>query len=84
MQLQCTFTVQFRKKKLRKRLAKQAYAVTGQVQAKFNEFRGLRLRFMITGTFVRFWSPLTVVTFVTDVTKNPVLYYRAFVFTLLL
>ena len=68
-------------RKHRERLAKQAFAVTGQVQAKFHEFRGLRSLFMIAGSFVVFWSPLTVITFLTDVRKNPVFFYRAYVFT---
>ena len=38
---------------------------------------------MIAGSLVVFWSPLTVITFMTDVRKIPVLYYsRAYVFTL--
>ena len=68
-------------RKHRERLAKQAFAVTGQVQAKFHEFRGLRSLFMIVGSFVVFWSPLTVITFLTDVKKNPIFFYRAYVFT---
>ena len=68
-------------RKHRKSLAKKAYAVTGQVQAKFHEFKGLRLLFMIAGSFVVFWSPLTVITFMTDVRRNPVFFYRAYVLT---
>ena len=36
-------------RKHRKKLVRQAYAVTGQVQAKFEEFRALRSLFMIAG-----------------------------------
>ena len=37
---------------------------------------------MIAGSFVVFWSTLTVITFKTDVTKKPVFFCRAYIFTL--
>ena len=57
-------------RKHRKDLARQAHAVTGQIQARIDDFRALRSLFMIAGTFVIFWSPMTVVSFLTDVKKK--------------
>ena len=68
-------------RKHRKRLAKQVYAVTGQVQAKFDEVRALRSLFMIAGTFVVFWLPVTVAAFLVDGRRDLVQFYRAFIFT---
>ena len=68
-------------RKHRKDLARQAHAVAGQIQARIDDFRALRSLFMIAGTFVIFWSPMTVVSFLTDVKKNPAQFYRARVYT---
>ena len=68
-------------RKHRKQLASQAYAVTGQVQEKFDEVRALRSLFMIAGTFVAFWMPLTVAAFLVDGRRDLVQFYRAHIFT---
>ena len=68
-------------RKHRKQLARQAYAVTGQIQAKFDEFRALRSLFMIAGTFAVCWLPVTVAAFFLDRTKNPFQFFRAYVYT---
>ena len=68
-------------RKHRKKLARQAYAVTGQVQAKFAEFRALRSLFMIAGTFALCWLPVTVAAFFTDVTRDPFQFYRSHIYT---
>ena len=68
-------------RKHRKKLARQAYAVTGQVQAKFAEFRALRSLFMIAGTFALFWLPVTVAAFFTDVRRHPFQFYHSLVYT---
>ena len=68
-------------RKHRRQLARQAYAVTGQIQAKFDEFIALRSLFMIAGSFALFWLPVTIAGFMTDVRKDPVQFYRAYIFT---
>ena len=68
-------------RKHRKKLARQAYAVTGQVQAKFEEFRALRSLFMIAGTFALCWLPMTVATFLIDVRRDPFQFYRSYIYT---
>ena len=68
-------------RKHRKHLARQAFAVTGQIQAKFDEFRALRSLFLIAGTFALFWLPVTVAAFFIDVKKDPFQFYRAHVYT---
>lgn len=65
----------------RKRLARQACAVTGHIQAKYDEFGALRSSFMIAGTFALIWLPVTVAGFMTDVRKDPVQFYRVYIFT---
>ena len=67
--------------KHRKKLARQAYAVTGQVQAKFAEFRALRSLFMIAGTFALFWLPVTVAAFFINVQRDPFQFYRSVIYT---
>ena len=57
-------------RKHRKDLARQVHAVAGQIQARIDDFRALRSLFMIAGNFVVFWSPMTVVSFLTDVKKK--------------
>ena len=64
-----------------KKLARQAYAVAGQVQAKFEEFRALRSLFMIAGIFALFWLPVTVATFLIDVRRDPFQFYHSFIYT---
>ena len=68
-------------RKHRKKLARQAYAVTGQVQAKFEEFRALRSLFVIAGTFSLFWSPVTVAAFFINVRRDPFQFYRSLMYT---
>ena len=68
-------------RKHRKKLARQAYAVTGQVQAKFEEFRALRSLFMIAGTFALCWLPVTVAAFLIDVRRDPFQFYRSHIYT---
>ena len=68
-------------RKYRKNLERQAYAVTGQMQAKFDEFRALRPLFMIAETFAIFWAPVTIAAFMMDVRKDPFQFYRACVYT---
>ena len=68
-------------RKHRKKLVRQAYAVTGQVQAKFEEFRALRSLFMIAGTFALFWLPVTIATFFINVRRDPFQFYRSLMYT---
>ena len=63
-------------RKHRKNLKQQAFAVTGQVQAKSDEFKALRSLFMITGSFAACWLPLAIQPFVYDKTATQ---FRVFV-----
>ena len=49
-----------------KRLAKQAFAVTGQLQAASHEFRKLSSLFMIAGSFGARWLPITIASLIID------------------
>ena len=64
-----------------KRMAKQAFAVAGQLQAASHEFRALRSLFLIAGSFGVCWLPATIQTIILDSEENPELFYRAFCFT---
>ena len=64
-----------------KRLAQQAFAVTGQLQAASHEFRTLRSLFMIAGSFGACWLPVTIAAIITDRKRDPVQFYRALFFT---
>ena len=68
-------------RKHRKHLARQAFAVTGQTQAKSDQFRALRSLFMIAGSFAACWLLMTIQAFFTNVARDPIQFYRAFVFT---
>ena len=68
-------------RKHRKKLARHAYVVTGQVQAKFAEFKALRSLFMIAGTFALCWLPVTVAAFFTHVRRDPFQFYRSHIYT---
>ena len=63
----------------RKQLKRQAFAVTGQIQDKSDEFRALRSLFMISGSFAACWLPLSVESFLMkEIGEN---YNRIFLFT---
>ena len=64
-----------------KRLAQQASAVTGQLQAASHEFRSLRSLFMIAGSFGACWLPITMAVTIYDREKDPVQFYRTLCFT---
>ena len=68
-------------RKHRKKIARQVYAVRGQVQAKFEEFRALRSLFMIAGTFVLFWLPVTIAAFFMNVRRDTFQFYRSPIYT---
>ena len=68
-------------RKHRKHLARQAFAVTGQTQAKSDEFRALRSLFMIAGSFAACWLPMTIGFFFTNVARDPIQFYRTFILT---
>ena len=64
-----------------KRLAQQAFAVTGQLQVGLHEFKKLRSLFMIAGSFGVCWLPVTIQAIILDREKDPVQFYRAFCLT---
>ena len=57
------------------------HAVIGQIQATSDELRALRSLFMVAGSFLACWLPVTIAVFFTDVARDPIQYYRAICFT---
>ena len=68
-------------RKHRKEIARQVYAVTGQVLSMSDEFRSLRSLLMISGSFAACLLPVTVASFFVDKFTDPVRYFRAVSFT---
>ncbi len=68
-------------RKHRRQLAQQAFAVTGQIQARSDEFRSLRSLFMITGSFAACWLPVSIETFFQNEMGSRIHFYRTFLFT---
>ncbi len=68
-------------KKHRRQLARQAFAVTGQIQARSDEFRALRSLFMITGTFAASWLPISIEPFFENEMGGRIHYCRILLFT---
>ena len=68
-----------------KRLAQQAYAISGQLQVASHEFRTLRSLFMIAGSFGVCWLPVTLIAvMINNGERDPALFYRALCFAVLL
>ena len=65
----------------RKQLRNQAFAVTGQIQNKSDEFRALRSLFMISGSFAACWLPISIESFLRNEMGDPINYYRIFLFS---
>jgi uncharacterized membrane protein len=68
-------------RKHRKQLAQQAFAVTGQIQDKSDEFRALRSLFMISGSFAACWLPISIESFLRHEMGDPINYFRTILFT---
>ena len=68
-------------RKHRRQLARQAFAVTGQIQARSDEFRALRSVFMITGTFAASWLPISIEPFFENEMGGRIHYCRILLFT---
>ena len=68
-------------RKHRRQLAQQAFAVTGQIQARSDEFKALRSLFMITGSFAACWLPLTIEAFFEHEMGGRIHYHRTLLFT---
>ena len=68
-------------RKHRKKLARQAYALTSQVISKVSRIWSITLLFMIAGTFSLFWLPVTVAAFFIDVRRDPFQFYRSHIYT---
>ncbi len=68
-------------RKHRRHLAQQVFAVTGQIQARSDEFRALRSLFMITGTFAASWLPVSIEPFFENEMGGRIHYYRTLLFT---
>ena len=68
-------------RKHRRQLAQQAFAVTGQVQARSDEFSALRSLFMITGSFAACWLPISIEPFLKNEMGGQIHYFRTLLFT---
>ena len=68
-------------RKHREQVAKLKYAVSGQMQTISDEFRALRSLFLVAGSFVVCWLPMTIGFFFTDRNSNPETFHRTFSFT---
>jgi hypothetical protein len=67
-------------RKHRQQLRQQAFAVTGQTQARSDEFKALRSLFMIAGSFAACWLPIAIQPLVYDTNADPVQGLRIFLF----